>query len=53
MKYDTEEQYWDFYVWLPDVRWDKEAMLFFPNCQSNDRVGPHRFQRNHHDWHVF
>ena len=52
MQCDGEECYRDCYAWSPDVRWGKEAMSFCPNCQSNDRVGPHVFQSNHHARHV-
>ena len=50
---NTEEYHRDCYVWLPDVRWGEEAIPFCPNCQSNERVGPHGFQNNHHARHIF
>ena len=49
---DVEECHCDCCIWLPDVRWGKEAMLFCPNCQSNSRVGPYGFGSNHHARHT-
>ena len=53
MQCDVEECYRNCYVRLLDIRWGKEAMPFCPNCQSNERVGAHGFQSNHHARHIF
>jgi len=40
--------YRDVYVWLPDVRWGREAMPFCFGCRSNARVSSHCWRGNHH-----
>ena len=39
----------DIYVWLPDVRWGPQYMLYCPTCAANTRVGVHcwRYNPNH------
>ena len=39
--------YRDVFVWLPDVRWGREAMPVCPECESAERVMPHAFQNKH------
>ena len=39
--------YRDVYVWLPDVRWGREARPFCFGCRSNARVSSHCWRGNH------
>ena len=53
MSCDIVEYYRDCYLWLPDIIWGKEDMTVCPDFQSNERVGPHGFQKEHHSRHIF
>ena len=44
--YNEPAYYRDIFVWLPELRWGKEAMPPCPHCRVSNFVSPHGFRDN-------